>query len=247
MFTKNVKRDGSGKTAKHPGRGRPRGRTPQGAATRLSLYRTAIELIAERGYEATTLRDVADRAGVSVGLLYRYFPSKRAVVLSLYDELSAEYAVRAAEMGIGKWRDRFVFALSTSLEVLKPHRSTLAVLVPLLVGSADEGLFAPATAFSGQRVMQVFHDAVAGATDAPRPELTAALARLLYMVHLAILLWWLLDKSPRQRATVALVALVKQALPASSLTLRLPGVSSFILAGDKLFREALFSEESNLT
>ena len=46
-----------------------------------------MRLIAERGYDATTLRDVAERAGVSAGLLYRYFPSKRAVVLALYDEL----------------------------------------------------------------------------------------------------------------------------------------------------------------
>jgi hypothetical protein len=50
------------------GAGPARGRTLQGVAARLSLY-TTIELIAERGYEATTLRDVADRARLSVGLL----------------------------------------------------------------------------------------------------------------------------------------------------------------------------------
>jgi AcrR family transcriptional regulator len=200
--------------------------------------------MAERGYEATTMRDVANRAGVSVGLLYRYFPSKQAVILSFYDELSAEYAVRAAEMNNGKWRDRFAFALTTSLEVLKPHRSTLTVLVPLLVGSADEGLFAPATTFSRQRVMQVFHDAVAGASDAPKPELTAALGRLLYLMHLAILLWWLLDKSSQQSATAALIRLIKQVLPASALALRLPRVRAFLIAGDKLFREALFGERT---
>src|SRR6266550_528806 len=78
MFTENSKEPYSSEaTPNRRGRGRPRGRTPQGVAARLSLYNTAIALIAERGYEATTLRDVADRAGVSVGLLYRYFPSKR--------------------------------------------------------------------------------------------------------------------------------------------------------------------------
>ena len=53
--------------------------------------RTAMQLIAARGYEATTLRDIAKEAGVSVGLLYRYFPSKQAVVIALYDELSSDY------------------------------------------------------------------------------------------------------------------------------------------------------------
>ena len=59
-------------------------------------------LIAARGYEATTLRDIAKEAGVSVGLLYRYFPSKQAVVIALYDELSAEYARQAADMPPGQ-------------------------------------------------------------------------------------------------------------------------------------------------
>ena len=243
MFTKKVKlpRDLE-ESSKQRGRGRPPGRTHQGAAARLKLYNTAIELITERGYGATTLRDVANRARVSVGLLYRYFPSKRAVVLSLYDELSAEYAARATEMAGGTWRARFLYTLNTSLQVLDPHRSTLAALVPILVGGAQEGLFAPATAFSRQRVQKVFHEAVAGATDAPRPDVTAALARLLYLAHLAIILWWLLDKSPRQRATTALVGLVKHALPASALTLRLPRVRAIVVAGDKLFREALIGE-----
>ena len=139
---------------------------------------------------------MAREAGVSVGLLYRYFPSKRAIVLALYDELSAEYAAQAAHMASGPWRERFLYALRTSLDVLRPHRGTLAALVPVLVGDANEGLFAPGTAFSRLRVERVFQDAVIGATDAPRPPLGAALGRLLYLVHLATILWWLLDKSP---------------------------------------------------
>ena len=200
-------------------RGRPRGRTPQGTAARQRLYDIAVELIAERGYEATTLREVADRAGVSVGLLYRYFPSKRAVVLALYDELSAEYAARAAEMKKGIWRDRFMFALTTSLDVLRPHRRTLSALVSVMIGDANDGLFSPASAFSRQRVQKVFHEAVARATDTPRPGAAGALGRLLYLAHLATILWWLLDKSRHQRATTALVALIETALPASALSL----------------------------
>jgi hypothetical protein len=79
-------------------------------------------------------------------------------------------------------------------------------------------------------------------TVAPRPDVTPALARLLYLAHLAIILWWLLDKSPRQRATTRLEALVKQALRASALTLRLPRLRAFVVAGDKLLPEALFDD-----
>jgi AcrR family transcriptional regulator len=231
MFTQNVKR----RT-----RGRPPGQTSQGAAARERLYATAIKLIAERGYEATTLRDIAKDANVSVGLLYRYFPSKQAVVIALYDELSTEYARKAAQIPTGTWRDRFLFALTASLDVLKPHKVALRALTPVLVGDPEEGIFAERTAFSRLRVQRVFEQAVVDATDAPRQPLAEALGRLLYMVHLTVLLWWLLDKSVSQRATSALVALTRQLLPSAALALRVPPVRRFVISVDELVRDALF-------
>jgi len=224
------------------GRGRPRGRTQRGEQTRLRLYDTAVRRIAERGWEATTLRDIAEAAGVSVGLLYRYFPSKRAVVLELYDALSAEYAQRAASMPPGRWRDRVLFALRTSLEVLDPHRATLAALVSVLVGDAHEGLFAPGTAFSRRRVQTVFVAAVVDASDAPRGILAPALGRLAYLVHLAVLLWWLLDRSPNQRATHGLLAQLPRALRLAAPVVRIPGVANLLTSVDDLARAALFGE-----
>ena len=235
MFTKNVK-------ARK--RGRPAGQTPQGAAAKERLYTAAIRLIAARGYEATTLRDVAEEAGVSVGLLYRYFPSKQAVVIALYDELSANYSSRAARMPPGRWRDRFIFALETSLAVLRPHQVALRALTPVLVGDPEEGIFSTSTAFSRLRVQQVFEQAVVGSSDAPKQPIAGALGRLLYLIHLVVLLWWLLDKSTNQRATATLVSLTRQLLPSAALTLRVPPVRRFLISVDELVREALFGPVS---
>jgi len=199
-------------------------------------------MISTRGYEATTLREIAREAGVSVGLLYRYFPSKQAVILALYDELSQDFARQAAGMKAGRWRDRFLFALETSLQVLRPHRTALAALAPVLVGHAEDGVFAPGTAFSRQRVQRAFEHAVGDAADPPKAPLAGALGRLLYLVHLAVLLWWLLDKTPRQRATDALVGLTRQLLPSAALALRLPPIRRFVVAMDGLIREGLFGD-----
>jgi AcrR family transcriptional regulator len=231
MFTENVK---------PRKRGRPPGQTAQGAAARERLYAVAMQSIAARGYEATTLRDIAKEAGVSVGLLYRYFPSKQAVVIALYDELSSDYAREAAAMAPGRWRDRFLFALKTSLDVLKPHRLALRALTPVLVGDPEEGIFSASTAFSRLRVQRVFEESVTGASDAQKQPLAEALGRLLYLLHLAVLLWWLLDKSPNQRATAALVSLTRQLLPSAGLALRVPPVRKFVISVDELVREALF-------
>jgi AcrR family transcriptional regulator len=239
MFTKNVKSTAAG--AKR-GRGRPPGPTAQGEETRQRLYDAAIALVAERGFEAATLRDVAARAGVSAGLLYRYFPSKRAVVLALYDDLSAQCVTRAVAMPAGSWRDRFAFTLDLSLQVLRPHRQALTSLIPVLVSTGDEGLFSPGVAFSRERVEGLFRAAVEGAKDAPRGEVAAALGRLLYLAHLAVLLWWLLDRSAAQRATSGLVRLIRRALPALSWGLKLKAVRDVILEGHQLFAAEIGEE-----
>jgi AcrR family transcriptional regulator len=43
---------------------------------RVSLLRTAVVLMGEKGYEGTSTRDIATAAGVSVAALYYHFPSK---------------------------------------------------------------------------------------------------------------------------------------------------------------------------
>jgi AcrR family transcriptional regulator len=194
----------------------------------------------ERGYAGTTLRDVARRAGVSVGLMYRYFPSKRTVVMTLYDELSAELVTRAEGMPAGSWTKRFMFALTASLGVLAPHREVLSALVPILVGDPSQGLFSASTAFSRFRVQGVFVEAVKSASDSPRGGVADALGRLLYLVQLAVILWWLLDRSPGQAATGGLVALIGQTLRPFAPALRLPMARRVVTRGDELVRAALY-------
>lgn len=49
---------------------------------------TARALFARRGFEATTMRDIADEAGIQAGNLYRYFPSKDAMVTEILSRFS---------------------------------------------------------------------------------------------------------------------------------------------------------------
>src|SRR5687768_8556241 len=225
-------------------RGSPRGTTAQGAATRQRLYETAIRLVASRGWEATTLRDVAAEAGVSVGLLYRYYPSKHAVLQQLYDEICAEYTDRL-ELPHGRWRHRFVYALRRHVDVLRPHRAVLTGLLPVLVGTSESGLFGSQAASARGRVLQVFQEAVAGANDAPAQPVAAALGRLLYLVNLCVILWWTLEKTPGQRATDQLVALIEEALRPFGAVIRIPVVRRLLLRADALVAEALLGEPSS--
>ena len=57
--------------------------TKSQAARRERVVRAALELGAEGGYEAVQMRDVATRAEVALGTIYRYFPSKDSLLLAV--------------------------------------------------------------------------------------------------------------------------------------------------------------------
>jgi AcrR family transcriptional regulator len=224
--------------------GRPRGTSAAGLEMRETLYATAIRLFTERGYDETTLRDIANEAGVSAGLLYRYYPGKRALVLDLYERLSAAYAAQSSSMPSGAWQARFLFALHKSLEVLGPYREALAALLPTLVGNREEGVLSLASAACRVAVQAVFEEAVAGARNAPgTAHEAAALGRSLYLAHLGVLLFWALDRSERQRATQALLAVVRRSLPMAALAMKLGLVRELVREVDAAATNGLFSDD----
>ncbi|RXF70799.1 TetR/AcrR family transcriptional regulator [Hansschlegelia zhihuaiae] len=68
--------------------------------TRARIEAAALALFAERGVDGVSVRDIAQRVGVTEGALYRHFPSKdglaRALFLSRYGRLAREIeAIRA--------------------------------------------------------------------------------------------------------------------------------------------------------
>jgi TetR/AcrR family transcriptional regulator, regulator of mycofactocin system len=64
--------------------GRP-GRPP--GTSRRAVTSTALALFAERGFEQTTVEDVADALGVSRRTLFRYFASKNDMVWGEFDQV----------------------------------------------------------------------------------------------------------------------------------------------------------------
>ena len=65
------------------------GSTPR-TDTRSRVQKVALELFAEQGYEKTSLREIAERLGVTKAALYYHFKSKEDIVHSLTDDYFAE-------------------------------------------------------------------------------------------------------------------------------------------------------------
>ena len=86
--------------------------TPKAQRTRERILEAALALFAEKGYEATTMRDVAREADASLGLAYRYYASKEEFALELYLRLAEESQEWAREnLPEGTIAERFESAM----------------------------------------------------------------------------------------------------------------------------------------
>jgi AcrR family transcriptional regulator len=70
-------------------------------ATRDALAQAALELFVERGYDETTLAEIADAAGVSTRTIFAYFPSKEAMLFSTFETMSHALAQALADRPAG--------------------------------------------------------------------------------------------------------------------------------------------------
>ncbi|NKQ52199.1 TetR/AcrR family transcriptional regulator [Amycolatopsis sp. K13G38] len=65
-----------------PGAGR---RAEEGSSGEETILRAAIEVMAEHGYHGTSVRDIAERAGLSAAALYHHFQSKQDVLATIME------------------------------------------------------------------------------------------------------------------------------------------------------------------
>lgn len=79
-------------------------RARQAEATRELLVATARQLFTERGYPATSIDDIVQRAGVAKGSLYHHFDGKEAIFRAAYESVQAEAvaSVMAAATAAGE-------------------------------------------------------------------------------------------------------------------------------------------------
>lgn len=63
-----------------------------------ALIDAGAELFAEKGYEATTMTEIASRAGAAIGSLYQFFPSKEALAEALFNRFAERTIVAFARV-----------------------------------------------------------------------------------------------------------------------------------------------------
>ncbi|MEM9187736.1 MAG: TetR/AcrR family transcriptional regulator [Myxococcota bacterium] len=198
----------------------------KGERTRQRILDAALSLFAERGYGQTTVRAIADRAGCATGLLYRYFPRREALVLALYERLSLDLVSDVATLPPGTVAARFSWLMRKKLEKLQPHRDAFVGLAAAALDPASElHVLSEASAGTRARVEALFQKVVEGSEGSADP---VALGRMLFVLHLLVLLVWTQDPSDGQAHTSELLAIAAEgltfAIPMMALPMAKPGV-----------------------
>ena len=198
-------------------------RQTKGEGRRERILSEALTLFAEKGFAQTTMREIAAKADCSLGLAYRYFKSKDAMVLELYERMGTDFAAEAASLPSGPLAQRWSRAIRSDLARLEANRGALMGLTSagLTPGSVTQALGKDAMPLRN-RMLAIFREIVLGSRDAPRPEVAEAMATLFYALHLVLVLFWLQDATPGQRVTYQVIDFAEEMLGYARLALRLP-------------------------
>lgn len=183
-----------------------RKRRADGEQSRANILETALRLFRERGFDETTMRDIAAACGLSLGAAYHYFSSKEAIVFAYYEHVQAKHAeeARLALAGLTDLTFRLRAVMVTKLDLLQDDRPLLRAILQTTLG-ADQplGVFSPETEDIRRQSWAIFEEAFVcpEVTEDARP----LLGRAFWLLHLGFLLYFVKDESEKQQKTRALV------------------------------------------
>jgi AcrR family transcriptional regulator len=220
-------------------------RTPKSEHTRALILEAALGLFLEHGYDGTTMRAIAQRAGVSVGNAYYYFGSKEHLVQGFYDRLAEEHRAVAEEAlrGVSDLGERIRIVLTTWLDVAEPYHDFAA---QFFKNAADPS--SPLSPFSAESkpareaVIDLHRLVLSGSNLRHDAEIARILPELLWMHHLGIVLYWAHDRGPGAERTRRLAQRTAATVARTARIARFKVVRPLVREADSLIREFLITE-----
>ncbi|WP_207836967.1 TetR/AcrR family transcriptional regulator [Williamsia soli] len=154
-------------------------------ARRRDILTAGAALLADKGYAALQMRDVAKGAGISPGTIYTYFPTKEALFAELYAErLHLLHNVIEPEcLSADDPAALFVLVATEYLDVYRIYGRELNIWSLLAdIGAAESSAHTESLASAARKVLAVLHTSLdrmySAQPEAERVEITSALTLL---------------------------------------------------------------------
>ena len=208
--------------------------------TRERILQAALEMFHDRGFDSTTMREIAARAGVATGAAYYYFDSKDAIVLAFYDQARRDMEARLekALLESRDLRERLRNLIAVKLEYFAPSRKLLGALSGHTNPQYPLSPFSEQTREIREHDIRFFERALEGSRTPGPKDLKRHLPHLLWMYQMGIILFWINDGSRGQSKTGVLLEksldVVTRLIKLSSLPLTGPIRKSVVQLMDTL-------------
>ncbi len=182
--------------------------TPKAQATRGKILDVALELFRTKGFDRTTMRDIAAKAGVATGAAYYYYPSKDAIMMAFYQRTFDEMQTKIGKVldAPGSLEVRMRELIRVKLEYFGRNRGVLRGILkngadpkhPVSPFSAETKVFREMEIAWFRRLVRDEH------VRLPR-ELETRIPEALWVLHIGMMFFWIADDSPRQLHTRRLI------------------------------------------
>jgi len=183
-------------------------KTAKGEQTKALILSTALEMLQERGYEQTTMRAIAEKAGLSLGNAYHYFGSKDHLIQAFYHRTHEDH-LRASLPALEKestLKARLLSVMRLKIDTLEPYHEFAGVLFQTAADPHSPlNPFAHASAPVRRDSIKLFEDLVAESKARIPSDLRAELPYLLWVYHMGIILFWIHDSSRKRARTYRLI------------------------------------------
>jgi AcrR family transcriptional regulator len=185
--------------------------TSKAELTERKILDSALDLFRTKGFEDTTVRDIAAAAGVALGAAYYYYPSKDALVLAFYQRSCAEMQPRIEEAlagAAGSLEQRLKTLIDVKLQYFAPYRG---VLRALLKNGADPAHPLSPFAENNKPIRDVdvawFQKILIDSGTRVPKDLEPHMPEVLWMFQMGVIYFWVSDGSRGQQRTARLLEL----------------------------------------
>ena len=199
--------------------------TEKGELTRNTILERALQSFRDKGFEATTMRDVANQAGVALG---DYFDSKDAIVMGFY-ERSQQHLAPLLDQALSSAKglhDLLRAVIQVKLEYFAADRKLMGALSAHIDPHHPLSPFSEETRCIRDQDIGFFSRAVEGGKVRVPGDLKVHLPRVLWLYQMGLILFWVYDSSPKQVRTMKLfdksLAIVVALIKLSSFPLLRP-------------------------
>jgi AcrR family transcriptional regulator len=183
-------------------------RNKRGETSRAAIFQAALDLFQERGYEATTMRSIAERVGVSLGSSYHYFPSKEHLVLEFYRHTHLLHR-EVIEPMLGREKDfgaRLRGAIRAIVVTCEPFHAVAGSIFSSVANPISPvNPFGPTARPLRDEVIAMYAEVVSGSNAKIPADMAAELPLLLWLYQMGILYFWIFDRSPGRLRTLEVI------------------------------------------